>query len=182
MPQTTKCAISGEYFVLRDKIISHMKSNNEYGKFFPGYMAQIPYDETWSSFYFPLSPENQKKAGFKYLPPVEKRTKEHTDTKEIPDSLSAFKEEDLQNIYWDEVSDKPFRIRKDDIQFAKRMGVPLPNSYYILRIQENFRFVPFNGELRKTQCEKCKKQIETGWPISFEGRILCEEDYLSLIH
>jgi hypothetical protein len=44
-----------EYSCEREKIIDHMKSTGEWGQFFPGSFAPNTYDESWSSFYFPLS-------------------------------------------------------------------------------------------------------------------------------
>lgn len=48
-----------EYSSLKERIIHHMKSTGEWGQFFPGSFAPNPYDESWSSFYFPLTSEQQ---------------------------------------------------------------------------------------------------------------------------
>jgi len=62
------------------------------------------------------------------------------------------------------------------------MQVPLPNSYYINRIQNNFKWMPYNrSELRETTCAKSGVAIETNWPVEFDDRILCEEEYLKLV-
>ena len=158
-----------------------MKKTGEYGKFFPAYFAQNPYDESWSSFYFPLSKEEQEMQGFKYMPPIERRKQEYLDSSAVPDSNKDFSSEDLTKIYWDEKYKRPFKIREADVKFSQRMGIPLPNTYYIRRMQENFKFVPFEGKLRKVNCGKCSKEIETSWPSNFDGRILCEEDYLNVV-
>jgi hypothetical protein len=50
-----------EYSSLKQKMIDHMKSTGEWGQFFPGSFAPNPYDESWSSFYFPLSESEQNK-------------------------------------------------------------------------------------------------------------------------
>lgn len=49
-----------EYCTLRDKLIDHMKSTGEWGQFFPGSFAPNPYAESWSSFYFPLTHDEEK--------------------------------------------------------------------------------------------------------------------------
>ncbi len=77
--------------------------------------------------------------------------------------------------------DRPFEIQKGDIEFAKKIKGPLPNSYYIKRIQDNFKWMPFAGELRKTHCAHCKSPTETNWPENFDARILCEDCYLKLV-
>lgn len=168
-----------EYYKLRDRLVEHMRGTGEYGKFFPGYFAQNPYDESWAGFYFPLNKEEQEGLGFKYKPPVERRKKEHLDVSEIPDSNSGL--ENFDKVYWDDVYERPFKIREADAKFSSRLGVPLPYNYYIHRLQENFRLVPFDGKLRTVDCGKCGKKIETSWPAQFDGRILCEEDYLGIV-
>lgn len=170
-----------EYYAMRDKLIDYMKKAGEYGKFFPAYFAQNPYDESWSGFYFPLTKEEQLESGFKYKSPVERKQKEYFNLNNIPDSAKDFDNDDYEKIYWDEIFEKPFKIREADYKFSKRLNVPLPYTYYIRRIQENFRFVFFNGCLRKTNCGKCGKEIKTSWPSTFDGRILCEDDYLKIV-
>ncbi len=49
-----------EYVSLRTKIVDHMKSTGEWGCFFPGSFSPNPYDESWSSFYFPIGESEQK--------------------------------------------------------------------------------------------------------------------------
>jgi recombinational DNA repair protein (RecF pathway) len=50
------------------------------------------------------------------------------------------------------------------------------------RIQKNFSWMPFDGELRTTKCAKSGKEIQTSWPEIYDERILCEEAYLKVIH
>ena len=65
-----------------------------------------------------------------------------------------------------------------DIEFAKKTKTPLPNTYYIRRVQENFRWLPFAGMTRTIKCGKCGANTETSWPKECDGRILCEGCYL----
>lgn len=76
---------------------------------------------------------------------------------------------------------RPFEVQKGDIEFAKKINGPLPNSYYIKRIQENFKWMPFSGELRDTHCAHCRSATQTNWPENFDARILCENCYLKLV-
>lgn len=170
-----------EYHKLKAKIVEYMRSTGEYGKFFPGYFAQNPYDESWASFYFPLNSEEQEAAGFKYRPLVERRKEGDLDASQVPDKTENFTGDVLSKVFWDADYEKPFRIREEDVRFANRMRVPLPYTYYMARIQENFKMIPFVGELREVVCVDCGKKIETSWPAEYDGRILCEEDYLKVV-
>jgi hypothetical protein len=60
-----------------------MKSTGEWGQFFPGSFAPNPYDESWVSFYFPLSSEEQKNYGFYFLPQSEQHQLDHRSSSDI---------------------------------------------------------------------------------------------------
>lgn len=170
-----------EYAELKSKIIEKMRETGEYEQFFPGYFAPNPYDESWSSFYFPLTKEEQLAAGYNYLPPAERFNNNYFDPSEIPDCLSDFEEGVLAKVFWDQEFHRPFKIRKADVDFAKMMKVPLPYDYYINRIQRNFRWLSYDGDLRKTKCAESEMDILTSWPKEYDGRILSEESYLKMI-
>lgn len=158
-----------------------MKSSWEWGQFFPGSFAPNPYDESWSSFYFPLSEQEQKQQWYFYLPNPEKRETAHVDISTLPKTAHEAGESTMKNVYWDEMAEKPFQILPQDINFCRDLEVPLPHSHYIRRIQENFRWMPYNGTLRTTKCAKSWNEIQTSWPSEYDGRILSEDEYLKVI-
>jgi hypothetical protein len=170
-----------EYYEVKEKIGAHMKTTGEWGRFFPGYFAQNPYDESWSGFYFPLNKEEQEKLRFKYMAPVERRKESDLDADQVPDSSDELDEGVFEKVFWDEKANKPFKVRREDAAFAKRLKVPLPDTYYITRIHENVGRVFFDGKLRKTACAKCNTPIETSFPSKYDGRVLCEKDYLKFV-
>ncbi len=170
-----------EYFALKEKIIAHMKSTEEYGQFFPGYFAANPYEESWASFHFPLSREEQKERRFRLQENEEGKNENYASVSEIPDSSHDVSLDITQKVFWDEKAKKPFQIQKADIEFTQKLNIPLPNEFYISRIQDNFRWLFFDGSLRKTTCGKCNAEIETNWPEKYDGRILCEKCYLDTI-
>lgn len=163
-----------EYKILREKIISQMRKNGEWGEFFPGYFAPNPYEESFSGFHFP------REGG-----PVARNKVKTAEIKMIPDTyneLSPEKEKWLtEQIFWDEKYQRSFQVTKKDIEFAKRIKGPLPHDYYVHRLQDNLLWMPFNGELRDTVCAKSGERIKTNWPAEFDGRILCEKEYLKVV-
>lgn len=143
-----------EYQGLRRRIIDHMKSTGEWGRFFPGSFAPQPYDESWSSFYFPLSPEEQKSAGYRSQAPMEKHDHAYRGASEVPLLPYEADEATTRETYWDPEAQKPFQILPQDINFCRELGVPLPHTHYMRRIQENFRWMPYAGCLRSARCAK----------------------------
>jgi len=58
------------------------------------------------------------------------------------------------------------------VDFCKKVLCPLPYLHYVRRIQENFSWMKFTGELRKAICVKTGEGIMTSWGKEFDGRIL----------
>lgn len=169
-----------EYKKLRDQLINHMESTREWGRFFPGYFAPNPYDESCSGFYFPLKEDEQRSLGFRTASVLHRKESNWRAQSDVPDSILEVAN-DNRDIYWDENASRPFSITNEDIASCKKLHLSPPDSYYMTRIQENFRFVPFAGKLRDSTCAKTRRPIKTGWPSEYEGRILSEEAYVATI-
>jgi hypothetical protein len=171
-----------EYETLRNTIIQHMKKTGEWGNFFTPQFAPNPYDESYSGFYFPLSENEKTDQGFVGAQPIEKISVKTAEINEIPDSLDSLTSENedrlLKQIFWDDKYQRPFQIQQADIDFRRRLNIPLPRTYYINRIQSNLRWMPFSGELRETNCAKAGDKIQTNWSPEYDKRILCEQEYL----
>ena len=171
-----------EYEKKKTECIAAMKRTGEYGQFFPGTFAANPYEESIAAFYWPLSREEGKKLGFHMKEEEEPRVMDALDPSAIPDRSGDATEEITKSVFWDDTAKRPFQIQSSDLAFAKELGCPLPNAYYARRLQENFRLIPFSGELRTSACGKCQKHVETSWPKEYDGRILCEECYLKEVY
>ena len=84
-------------------------------------------------------------------------------------------------IYWDDEVQRPFQITQQDINFAKRLHVPLPSCFYIRRIKELYSHIYLSLEERTTQCAITEKTISTYLPEKLEGRIVSEEGYEQIL-
>jgi hypothetical protein len=172
-----------EYHALVLRIKEHMEKTGEAGDFFPGYFAPNPYKESYSGFHYPLT--DPEKVGFRDAPSLEKPSIKTAEISEIPDSWNGLKVEKIEwltkQIFWDSVYERPFRIQTADIDFMRRVGAPLPDTYYVHRMQENFKWMPGIGSLRESICAKSGVSIKTNWPKEYDGRILCEEEYLKMV-
>mgnify|MGYP001602690920 CR=1 FL=1 len=162
---------------------AHMKKEKDtagaviYGQFFPGHFAVISYDESLAGFFWPLGVEQQKELGFRVKVRSEEPHDGYSSPSEIPNSAFDADESICKKNFWDETMKKPFRITPFDLQFARKNRVPLPNSYYIRRIKENFSLIFFNGTLRETTCALTGEKIMTAIPQAFDGRIVSKEAY-----
>ena len=82
-----------------------------------------------------------------------------------------------------EISNEVFEVSDLELSLRERLKVaPLPYTYYIRRMKENFAWLFYDGELRTTKCAKSDKEIQTNWPAEYNGRILCEAEYLKALN
>jgi hypothetical protein len=154
-----------DYHELVAKIKMHMQNTGEAGKFFPGYFAPNPYDESFSGFHFPIA----KNDDYRFAETIEKNNMKTAEISEIPDSINTITQEKIDwltgQVFWDEKYNRPFKIQIADVEFSKKLRVPLPHSYYINRMQNNLKWMPF----------------EIDSIPEYAGRILNEEEYLKMI-
>jgi len=177
-----KAYSESEYKELKEKIISTMKKQGDYGKFFPGYFSPIAYDESWSAVHFLLNHSEQEALGFRI---DKRRASSKPDSalqaKQVPDRPSDADNSIEKQIFWDSLSKRPFRITKEDLAFSSKMKTPLNNIYYSTRLKENFCWMQYEGTVRDVKCSKSGVDLKTSWPQVFDKRIVSEEEYLNII-
>lgn len=170
-----------DYQQLLSVIVARMKQSGEYGRFFPGYFAANPYDESWAAAHFPLAKSEQQELGFRISENVERQNEDYLSLSDVPDHPNQLSPNTAQKAFWDDIAKHPFKILEEDVQFSIKLGIPLPNTYYARRLQENYRWLPFDGSLRTTTCGHSGKEIATCLPPKYDGRILSEEEYLRFL-
>lgn len=135
-------------------ILNKKYTQKEYEELVPKIIEKMKEDREWGKFFpdhFAPNPYDESYSGFYF-----------------PKDLGA-------------QSKRPFEIQEADEDFSKKLGVPLPYSYYIDHIQANLRWMPFNGELREIVCAMSGEKIRTNWPEEYDHRILSESEYLKLV-
>jgi len=171
-----------EYEEEKNRIIHLMQQSGEYGRFFPGHFAANPYEESLAGFHWPLDESSLERYGFRKGHRTVARPADARDIAEIPADVQKTTPELASVIFWDESAQRPFQIQQADIAFSRKLQVPLPHSYYMRRIRDNFAQIPFNGALRTASCGACTENMQTSWPAQYDGRILCENCYLKEVY
>jgi len=166
------------YRSLIKKFEQKMRATGEWGKFFPGYFAPMPYAESFSQMYWPLDRSRQEEFGFRVRGELPARDASAQSAAAIPDRAEASAGE---QVFWDAAAGRPFKILASDVAFCQKMQVPLPNEFYTARLQKNYAWLPFDGTLRETTCAKSGARILTGWGAEYDGRILSEGAYLDVV-
>ncbi len=170
-----------EYHELKQKIKSHLKETGEYGQLFPGYFASCTYDESLAAFYFPLTLEQQKILGFRTNTLQSQNMDGYQPASAVPDSVEN--SNGVENmVFFDEIAKKQFKIQTFDIAFSRQQHVPLPNTFYVRRIKENFAWLYYDGNFRETTCVKTGERVMTTLPRALDSRIISEKAYEKLMY
>lgn len=120
-----------EYERLFAKIIEHMQSTGEWGEFFDPSLSPFGYNETIANQYYPLSKTEAIAHGYPwcdYEAPLPMSNKVYK-ASELPIHTNEYNENVLQAIVECERTGKPFRIIKTELDFYRRMKLPLPRLH-----------------------------------------------------
>ncbi|MDD5026310.1 MAG: hypothetical protein PHH13_02930 [Candidatus Peribacteraceae bacterium] len=172
-----------EYEDLVPRIIEQMRSRGEWGLYFPPTLSPFGYNESLAHEYLPLSEKEARAQGFYWRKIVEKKP---TVSKTIPAGSLPDRIEDIPDdvVNWAivcEVTGRPFRILKQELDFYRRQGLPLPRLHPDERYDRRLR-LRNPRHLWSRKCGKCGKEIETTYSSERPEIVYCENCYLKEIY
>lgn len=205
-----------EYETLVPKIIEQMnilpyidKMGREYryGEFFPSEFSPHAYNETIAQSYFPKNKDEVLQLGFKWRDPEDKHyaitRKSGEDWGDNGDLADSILKEVYECNHRGKCNDhcaSAFKILPQELQFLKKMGLPLPRLCPFCRQAERIRLKnPFhlwhgvcqcsggkseNGAYKNTVIhshgdKKCTNEFETPYDPNRKEIIYCESCYNS---
>ncbi|TSC60679.1 MAG: Uncharacterized protein Greene041662_165 [Candidatus Peregrinibacteria bacterium Greene0416_62] len=172
-----------EYEALLPKIIAHMKSRGEWGHFWPYTVIPFAYNETSAQTYFPLTKAEALKRGFRWrdekdAPPDVTKI---VPADRLPDSIDEIPDDVLGWAIECAVTKRPFRIIKQELDFYRRMRLPLPRIH---PEERHLRRMALRNSytLWERACGNCKKAIQTTYSPERTEKIVCAECYLKAVY
>ena len=120
-----------QYEQLVPKIIEHMQTSGEWWEFFPSSLSPFGYNETIASQYFSLSKDQAWKRGYKwndYETPFPKVDKVIPASK-LPEKIDDIPDDILNWAIECEITKKPFRIIKPELEFYRKHSLPIPRRH-----------------------------------------------------
>ncbi|MFH0818981.1 MAG: hypothetical protein V1898_03235 [Patescibacteria group bacterium] len=150
-----------EYFLLKSKIISQMKVNNEYGEFFPIKYSVFPYNDTFANSYYPLSENEVRNSNWQWKQEQQKKI-----TLGLPFCITC---------------QKNFKILEGEKEFYKRMHLPEPQQCFFCRNQARLKTAGIYT-LYSRRCYKCDKEFETTISPDRPEMVYCKECYQTEIY
>lgn len=166
-----------EYEKEVSRIITSMQARGERGEFLPSSFSPFCYNETLAMDHFPLTKQEALKQWFKrsdYESPVPQAEKMLA-ADQLPD-IHEVTDEILQQAIICEVTGKPFRVIKQELEFYRRHGLPLPRRHPDQRHKD--RMSQRNPrKLFNRSCMKCWVDIKTSYSTERKEIVYCESCY-----
>lgn len=172
-----------EYDALVPKIIDHMRSTGEWGKYFPASISPFGYNESLAQEYLPLTESEAKERGFYWRTITEKKPNvtKTIDASALPDSIEQIPDDILNWAIMCEVTNRPFRIVKQELEFYRRQRLPVPHFHPDERYDRRL-LLRNPRKLWDRTCAKCKKKIATSYAPERPETVYCEECYLNAVY
>jgi len=185
-----------EYEKLVPKIIDQMNKMPyvdkkgrvyKYGEFFPPELSPFCYNETIAQEYFPLTKEQAIEQGYKWKDPEPRSYQITIKAKDLPDHIKDVKDDILDQIIGCEHQGKcneqcteAFKIIPQELQFYRRMNLPLPrlcpNCRHYQRLKQRN---PLKLWPRQCQCHgaKSSNRVYTNTVKHFHGDQPCPNEF-----
>ncbi|MDD5720929.1 MAG: hypothetical protein PHT16_00550 [Candidatus Pacebacteria bacterium] len=182
-----------EYEKLKEKIIENMKKEGIYGDFISPQMSVFGYNETLAQEYFPITKQEAEAGGFNWQDQTTGTYDKETIKEEnMPETISEVSDEILKEILVCQDCKKNFRITKSELDFYKRMNIPLPHKDFECRHKDRMK-KRNPRELWRRSCmcelknhthgtEKCAVEFETSYSPNKPETVYCEQCYQQEIY
>ena len=172
-----------EYEALVPKIIEHMRATGEYGEFFPETISQYAYNETVAQEYYPLSKDEVIERGWKWREQVDEMPKVEKviEASQLPETIIDIPDDILNWAIRCEVTGRPFRIIRQELEFYRNLQLPIPHVHPDERHKR--RMMRRNPRsLWDRQCAKCQKAIRTTYSPERPETVYLDECYLKEVY
>jgi hypothetical protein len=157
----------------------------KYGEFFPVEFSPVSYNETVAQEYFPLTKEEALDKGYIWKDSDARDYKITKKSDDISDNIKDVDESILNEVIQcqhnqkcNEQCTQAFKITKEELQFYKKMNLPLPklcpNCRHYHRLKQRN---PLKLWHRKCMRQGCSNEFETSYAPDRPEIIYCEGCY-----
>lgn len=165
------------------KIIERLTAAGEWGEFLPASFSVVAYGESQAQEHFPLTAADVKKQGWHWRDRIEESPAVSRTilAKELPDALDDTPDDILHWAIRSEVSGRPFRIIRSELEFYRRLRLPIPRLHPDERHARRTSLINPHT-LWQRECGKCGKAMQTSYAPERQERVFCEECYLKEVY
>ena len=183
-----------EYEELIPRIIAHMdqmpyadgkRRVYKYGEYFPAELSLFAYNETIAQEYFPLTKQQALEQGHQWKDQEEKIYKTDIKSEDLTDHIKDVSDDIVGKVIecahkgeCNEQCATAFKIIPEELQFYKKMNLPLPRFCPSCRHYQRFRQrSPIKLWHRKCMKNGCTNDFETPYAPDRPEIIYCESCY-----
>jgi hypothetical protein len=176
-----------EYEQLIPKIKQHMNDMPyvdkkgrvyKYGEFFPTELSPFGYNETVISEHFPLAKEEILEKGYNYKEKTDNKYTITLKVSDIPDNIKDVTDSILDEVIECEVSGRAFKITPFELQFYRRMNIPIPRLHPDERYKKRLALRnPMKLWHRKCMNKGCENEFETTYSPDRPEIVYCDSCY-----
>lgn len=178
-----------EYEKLRERIIEDMSKNPyidskgraySYGEFFPPEFSLFPYTDSNASRFIEKTKDEALKEGYIWEDREEPVYQKTLNGNNLPQSILETEETITKEIIECNTCKKCYRIAPGEFVLCQKLGVPIPANCPKCREKRRFALINKPHDSHKTNCDNCKKEIETMHNPSSGKIIYCVSCYQQL--
>ena len=165
------------------RIIWRMRETGERWEFFPTEMSLHGYNETEAQTYYPLSKEEVESKWWKRHEELETKVSDAgqvVKASALPD-IKNVTDEILDKVIICEVTGKPFKIIKQELEFYRKYNLPLPRRCFDQRHLDRMQ-LKTPRKLYKRTCAKCWVEIMTGFAPERTEIVYCQQCYYKEVY
>jgi hypothetical protein len=172
-----------EYEELIPRIIEYMKKTGEWGEFFPIRISPFAYNESVAQEYFPLTKEEVLQRNWSWIDQKEEilKVEKTIPAFRLPESIDDIPDDILNWAIECDVTKRPFRIIKQELDFYRRMHLPIPHLHPDERHKRRMSLRNPRNLWDRT-CDKCSKEIKTTYAPERPETVFCEDCYLKEVY
>lgn len=155
----------------------------KYGEFFPYELCPFGYNETVINDHFPLTKEEIIERGYPYKEKVDNVYTITLKAKDIPDNIKDIDDSILDEVIECEKSGKAFKITPFELQFYRRMNIPIPHYHPDERYKERLSLRnPMILYPRQCMHEGCSNTFETTYAPDRSEIVYCKDCYQNEVY
>jgi len=172
-----------EYEDLVPKIIAKMRSEGKWGEFFPIELSPFAYNETLAQEYLPLTKEEVTARGWQWRDQNDEMPKvaKVIPASKLPASIADIPDDIVNWAIECEVTKKPFKIIKQELEFYRKMQLPIPRLHPDERHRRRMA-LRNPRKLWSRECAKCHQPMTTSYPPERPEIVYCERCYLETVY
>jgi len=172
-----------EYERLVPQIINHMRQAGEYGEYFPVVTSPFSYNESIAQESFPLSRAETEKRGWRWREQKDEipHATKIIPASKLPDSIDDISDDIVNWAVECEVTKRPFKIIKQELEFYRKMQLPIPRLHPDERHKRRMT-LRNPRKLWNRECARCHKPIATSYSPERPEIVYCERCYLETVY